>query len=136
MYILDTDISSYIMKRTYRSFVERVRRFAPGELKVSSVTAFELEYGARRSNRSDSLIRVILAFLDNVEVLPFALEAAREAGAIRAELSLVGKMIGAYDLLIAGHARSLGATLATNSQGEFSGGKGLSSENWGTKSGS
>ena len=120
MYILDTDISSYIMKRTDTPLIERVKGFAPGELKVSSVTAFELEYGARRSNRSDSLIRVILAFLDNVEVLPFTLEAAREAGAIRADLSSVGKMIGAYDLLIAGHVRSLGGTLVTNNLDEFS----------------
>jgi hypothetical protein len=33
------------------SLGERVRGFAPRELKVSAVTAFELEYGARRSNR-------------------------------------------------------------------------------------
>ena len=134
MFILDTDMSSYIMKRIVPSLTERVKGYSPRELKVSSVTAFELEYGARRSDRYDSLIRVILAFLDNVEVLPFTMDAAREAGAIRADLAAEGRIIGSYDLLIAGHARSLGAILVTNNLEGFSRVEGLSVENWATKS--
>lgn len=38
--------------------------------------------------------------------------------------------IGAYDLQIAGHARSLGATLVTNNLREFSGVSGLRLANW------
>jgi tRNA(fMet)-specific endonuclease VapC len=130
MYLLDTDISSYIMKRSDPPLIERVKGFAAKELKVSSITAFELEYGARKSDRYESLIRVINAFLDNVEVLPLTLEAAREAGAIRADLTATGKSIGAYDLLIAGHARALGAILVTNNVDEFSRVRDLSIENW------
>ncbi len=134
MFILDTDMSSYIMKRIDPSLTERVKGYSPRELKVSSVTAFELEYGARRSDRYDSLIRVILAFLDNVEVLPFTMDAAREAGAIRANLAAEGRIVGSYDLLIAGHARSLGAILVTNNLEGFSRVEGLSVENWATRS--
>ena len=136
MYLLDTDISSYIMKRTDSPLIERVKEFAAKELKVSSVTAFELEYGARKSNRYESLILVINAFLDNVEVLPLTLEAAREAGTVRADLTAAGKSIGAYDLLIAGHARALGAILVSNNVDEFSRVRDLSIENWATKSNS
>lgn len=101
---------------------------------MSTVTAFELEYGARRTNRYERLIRVIRAFLENTEVLPFTVEAAREAGKIRADPASAGKMIGAYDLLIAGHARALEATLVTNNVKEFSRVERLSIENWAAKS--
>lgn len=130
MIVLDTDICSYLMKRSHPALIEKVRAFSPGELKISVVTAFELEFGARRSDRYDSLDRVIQAFLDNVEILPFEPPAAREAAAIRADLAATGRIIGAYDLLIAGHVRSLDATLVTNNVAEFSRVNDLKLENW------
>jgi tRNA(fMet)-specific endonuclease VapC len=39
-------------------------------------------------------------------------------------------VIGAYDLLIAGHARSLGLTVVTRNLSEFRRVKGLRSEDW------
>ncbi len=130
MYVLDTDICSYLMKRTFPALIARVRTFAPEALKVSVITTFELEFGARRSTRCSELKRVIDAFLVNVEVLELTLEAAQQAAAIRADLAASGTPIGAYDLLIAGHARSLGATLVTNNIREFSRVEGLAVECW------
>jgi tRNA(fMet)-specific endonuclease VapC len=75
-------------------------------------------------------MRVISAFLENVQVLPFDAGAARHSGAIRAELSRAGAMIGAYDLMIAGHARAADATLVTNRVREFSRIADLPIENW------
>lgn len=120
MYLLDTDICSYLMKRAQPALIERVRTFAPRDLKVSVITLFELEYGILRSDRRDALRRVVRAFLENVEILSWTDSAAREAGAVRAELAAAGSPIGAYDLQIAGHARSLGAILVTNNLREFS----------------
>jgi tRNA(fMet)-specific endonuclease VapC len=130
MYILDTDICSYLMKRSQPVLIERVRAFAPRDLKVSVITLFELEYGIQRSDRPDPLRRVVRAFLENVELLDWTESAAREAGAVRAELAAAGSPIGAYDLQIAGHARSLGATLVTNNLREFSRVPGLSLADW------
>lgn len=129
-YMLDTDISSFVMKRSHADLIERVRGFAPGALKVSVVTVFELEFGARRSDRYQALKRVIEAFLGNVEVLPLDLSAAQDAGAIRADLAGSGQLIGAYDLLIAGHARSGGFTLVTHNVSEFSRVAKLEIEDW------
>jgi len=53
MYVLDTDICSYLMKRAQPALIERVKTFAPRDLKVSVVTIFELEYGIRP--QADSL---------------------------------------------------------------------------------
>ncbi len=130
MYVLDTDVCSYLMKRTHPSLIAKVKEFAPKDLKVSVVTVFELEYGARRSDRYDELKRVICAFLGNVEVLALTAEAAKQAGTIRASLADQGQLIGAYDLLIAGHTRSIGGVLVTNNIKEFARVEGLLVENW------
>jgi tRNA(fMet)-specific endonuclease VapC len=130
MYVLDTDICSYLMKRSQSALIERVKTFAPHDLKISVITLFELEYGILRSDRPDSLRRVVRAFLENVELLAWTESAAREAGAVRAELAAAGSPIGAYDLQIAGHVRSLGAILVTNNLREFSRVAGLRLADW------
>ena len=130
MYLLDTDTCSYLMKRTHTVLIDRVRTFRPGELKVSVVTQYELEYGVHRSGRTEELGLVVAAFLGNGEVLPFDVPAARRAAQIRGDLAASGTMIGSYDLLIAGHALALGATLVTNNNQEFERVPGLRVENW------
>ena len=66
----------------------------------------------------------------SVEVLEFPNEAAAHYAQIRAELKKRGQMIGANDLFIAAHARSLGVRLVTNNNAEFGRVKGLTRENW------
>ena len=68
--------------------------------------------------------------LATVSELVFDGPAAREAGRIRALLESQGYMIGAYDVLLAGHARSMSLTLVTANVGEFSRVPGLNWENW------
>ena len=64
------------------------------------------------------------------DVLPFDDEAADHAAQIRAVLANVGRTIGAYDVLIAGHARSRGLTVVTGNPGEFARVEGLRCEDW------
>ena len=52
-------------------------------------------------------------------VLPFDIAAADQAADIRTALERQGQTIGAYDLLIAGHARSRGLVVVTGKLGEF-----------------
>src|SRR5467141_904675 len=70
------------------------------------------------------------AFLPHVEVLEFPDDAATHYAQIRADLKKRGQMIGANDLFIAAHARSLGLRLVTNNTAEFGRVKGLALENW------
>jgi len=91
MYLLDTDTCSYLMKRAHTVLIDRVRTFRPGELKVSVVTQYELEYGVHRSGRTEELGLVVAAFLGNVEVLPFDVPAARRAAQIRGDLAASGR---------------------------------------------
>ena len=49
MLLLDTNICVALMKNRYPSVTEKFLAYDPSEIAVSSVTLFELEYGAARS---------------------------------------------------------------------------------------
>lgn len=63
-------------------------------------------------------------------VLPFEGTDARAAGSVRAVLEVLGKPMGAYDLLIAGQALNQDLTLVTANVSEFSRVKGLAWQDW------
>ena len=69
-------------------------------------------------------------FLANMEIMGFDVEAADCYGKIRADLEKKGTAIGSLDMMIAGHAQSLGYTVVTNNVKEFSGVSALRIENW------
>jgi tRNA(fMet)-specific endonuclease VapC len=85
-----------------------------------------VEVSPRR--QQDSL--ALSEYLRHVAVLDFPDEAALHYAQIRAALKARGSMIGANDLFIASHARSLGLILVTNNTGEFGRVPDLLIENW------
>ena len=129
-YMLDTDISSFIMNRSSENAMRRLEAVAVGDVCVSAITRSELMYGVEVSPRSQRDQRSLEIFLRHIGVLDYPSEAALDYGQIRAALKLSGKMIGANDLLIAAHARCLGLTLVTNNTREFRRLQGLTVENW------
>jgi tRNA(fMet)-specific endonuclease VapC len=129
-YMLDTDISSFIMNRSSENAMRRLEAVAVGDVCVSAITRSELMYGVEVSPRSQKDQRSLEIFLRHIGVLDYPSEAALDYGQIRAALKLSGKMIGANDLLIAAHARCLGLTLVTNNTREFRRVHGLTIENW------
>jgi tRNA(fMet)-specific endonuclease VapC len=130
IYMLDTDISSYIMKRSHDSVLKRLQTVPVGDVSISAITKSELMYGVEVSPRKQQDRMALDAYLKHVEVLDYPDEAALHYGQIRAALKVAGNLIGANDLLIAAHARSLGFTLVTNNTREFSRVQGLKLENW------
>lgn len=128
-YMLDTNILIYTVKNKPEAVRQHFEAHV-GEICTSSVTAMEMLYGARKSQSVRRNLDVIDALLSRLTVLDFDLTAAEHAGAIRASLASDGKLIGPYDTMIAGHARSLGLVLVTNNVGEFRRVSGLRLENW------
>jgi tRNA(fMet)-specific endonuclease VapC len=129
-YMLDTDTCSYIMKRSNQTVVKRLRTIPVADVCISVITKSELLYGVEVSPRQGQDATALQAFLPHVEVLEFPDAAAMHYAQIRADLKKRGQMIGANDLFIAAHARSLGLRLVTNNTGEFGRVKGLTLENW------
>ena len=105
---------------------------ASGEtLAISSIVLFELRYGAVKSARPERNLQRIVDFLAGpIEILPFELADAEEAGDIRAALEQAGTPIGPYDVLLAGQARRHDALLVTANEREFSRVPRLKFEDW------
>ena len=129
-YMLDTDTCSYIMKRSHQSVLRRLQEVPVSEVCISVVTKAELLFGTEISPRRQQDELALNAFLTHVEVLDFPDQATSHYANIRAELKTRGTMIGANDLFIAAHARSLGLTLVTNNTHEFARVQKLMLENW------
>lgn len=101
------------------------------EVATSSIVLFELWYGVAKSKQAKLNADRLATFLGGpIDILHFTVEDADHAGRVRADLELAGKPIGAYDVLIAGHALRLGAVLVTANSDEFSGVKGLRVQDW------
>ncbi len=128
-YMLDTDPSSYIMKRPNEGVLKRLRKIPVSDVCISVITKSELLYGVEVSPRRQQDEAALYAFLRHVEVLDFPDEASLHYARIRAELKVAGKMIGANDLFIAPHARCLRLTPVTNTR-EFGRVRNLTTENW------
>lgn len=129
-YMLDTDTCSYIMKRSNDMVLKRLKKTPVGDIVISVITNAELLYGVEISPRKQQDQASLASFLTYVEVLDFLDRAAYDYAEIRAHLKSRGTMIGANDLFIAAHARSLGLTLVTNNTREFKRVPGLAIENW------
>lgn len=129
-FMLDTDTCSYIMKRSYPLVLKRLQAVPVGDVCMSVVTKAELLYGVEVSPRRAQDAAALAAFLAYVEVLEFGDDAALHYAEIRADLKRRGALIGANDLFIAAHARSLELTLVTNNTTEFQRVKALTIENW------
>lgn len=129
-YMLDTDISSYIMKRSNDAVLRRLQTVPIGDVCISVITKSELLYGVEVSPRRQQDAAALTEYLRHVEVLDFPDQGALHYAQIRAALKIGGAMIGANDLFIAAHARALELTLVTNNSGEFGRVPDLKIENW------
>ena len=129
-YLLDTNICIYIANRQPEAVEARLLKLLPGEVGMSVVTYLELVYGAWKSARSETNLARISRLAALIPVQPLDGSVAECHGQLRTDLERAGKPIGAYDMLIAAHAMSLGLILVTNNAREFGRVKGLRIENW------
>ena len=129
-YMLDTNIVAYAKNNRPEVVYECMSRFDTKDLCVSAITLAGLEYGVFNSSNPERNKLALTLFLANIEVVPFDDDAAVEYGRIRADLKRKGTPIGANDLMIAAHAKSLGMTLVTNNTKEFERVEGLMLEDW------
>ena len=127
--MLDTNVVSDLVRQPNGSVAGRVIALDEGTYGISIIVAAELRYGAARSG-SSRLRQQLDAVLSAMETVPLDEPADRHYGMIRSELERIGRPIGHNDLLIAAHARALGATLVTNNTREFSRVPDLDIEDW------
>ena len=127
--MLDTNICIYVINEGDESVRERFEEHAP-EICISSITYAELCYGVVNSTHIERNTLELDGFRLDLEILPFGEDAGMHYAEIRRALRRRGTPIGANDLLLAAHARSLGAMLVTNNRSEFDRVPELRVENW------
>ncbi len=128
-YLLDTNLCIRVLRDRPPAIRNRFNLEADA-LCISTIILSELLHGAAKSARPEHNRSEVERFAARLEVLAFDQEAADHAADIRASLDRLGKPIGGYDVLIAGHARSRGLIIVTGNLAEFRRVDGLRCEDW------
>lgn len=129
-YLLDTNILSDLIKNPRGVVAERM---LSSGLEVycctSIIVACELRYGAAKK-QSPKLSFNVEQVLNSLPILPLEETVDKVYAEIRVNLERRGLPIGQHDLLISAHALSLGLTVVTANEREFTRVENLTVENW------
>ena len=129
-YLLDTCVvSAFFRKESY--LIDKLKDLAPEDVKISTITVMEIEYGLKLNPSILPRIQPLWSsFKDQVEILLFSETDAVCAAQIRSILKKEGKPIGPYDILLAGMSKNRSLVFVTDNTSEFSRVDGLFIENW------
>ena len=132
MFLLDTNIVSEIVKRAPAAKVlARLNSEPPASLHISSVTVFELRFGAASSAKPASLwARIQRDILGRFQVLPFTEQDALAGADLMAPLVAGGHNLALQDIWLAGVAFGRNLTFVTRNRRDFDRVTGLKVENW------
>lgn len=129
LYLLDTNTLSNLIRQPQGTVAARIQEVGEENVITSVIVACELRYGAaKRSSRR--LTKQVEAVLGALTIRPLESDVERTYAAIRVALEKKGTPIGAHDMLIAAHARTLDAVCVTDNVTEFRRVPSLKVENW------
>ena len=128
-YMLDTNMCIYLMKNQPEEVARRFAQCYVGDVVMSSITYAELEYGVIASDNPAEERINLASLVEDIQVIPFDAAAGAAYGPLRMA-TRDGTKKDALDKLIAAHAVSLGVTVVTNNEKDFSRYPGLTVENW------
>ena len=98
--------------------------------KTTTVNAYELYYGARRSANPGKSFSEVTSLLKSIDILGFDKSAALKAGDIQAELMNSGRPINILDVFIAAITITNNEELVTRDIDHFSRIQGLRCRSW------
>ncbi|WP_035587317.1 type II toxin-antitoxin system tRNA(fMet)-specific endonuclease VapC [Hippea jasoniae] len=130
MFLLDTNICIYIIKKKPVEVFNKLKALSIGDAKISSITVAELYFGAYNSQFIEKNLKIVESFLIPFDIIGFDEKCAVGYGKIKSILKREGNIIGELDMQIASVALANGLVLVTNNEKEFKRIKGLKVENW------
>jgi tRNA(fMet)-specific endonuclease VapC len=131
VYLLDTDICSYLQGPGYPLLKDKFKSIPPDLLATSAITRAEAWYGLTRKDFGLRRRMAAEEFFSGLQILDWPSSAASIYGQLRTQLERSGDQIDDHDILIASHAIAIDATLVTNNTRHFSRiGPPLRIENW------
>lgn len=130
MYLLDTNICIFLKNKKSPNVLHKIKEKKHLGIYISSITVAELQFGVYNSKYMERNRISLIKFLTPFSVLNFDDSDAEEFGKIRTTLKNEGKIIGAYDMLIAAQALAKNLILVTDNTKEFCRIKNLTIEDW------
>ena len=132
LFMLDTDTCIFLMRGESEKLKSKVQAIPLQQQVISAVTFAELTYGVQASAvaKRHQNQKVLDSLVLHLAVLDWPRAAATYYSEIRADLKKRGAQLGAADLMIAAHARAIGAIVVTNNVKDFGRVKKLEIENW------
>jgi tRNA(fMet)-specific endonuclease VapC len=130
MYLLDTNICIFLIKKKNQQLIEKLKKNYNKGIFISTLTLAELEFGVENSDHKEKNRISLIEFLTIFEILNFEQKDTQAFGRIKSDLRRSGKMIGAMDALLAAQSISRNLIFVTNNTKEFERIKNLSIEDW------
>ncbi len=130
MKCIDTDLLIAILRGKKEAYKTVLELDEEAKEATTAINAFELFFGANRSQRRLENVKEAQKILDRLEVVPLDTSSAKRAGEISANLVAKGEPIDFRDAMIAGIALEKDLTLLTRNKAHFSRIKGLKVQTW------
>ena len=129
LYLLDTNIVSFILKRASQALIHRVRGLSAGSFAISAITEAEIRLGLALAPPEAKFRPLAEEYLREVEIEVWDSKSAVRYALVAATQQRLGKPLAPLDTMIAAHALSHNQILVTNDKA-FRHIKGLSLEDW------
>lgn len=131
-WLLDTNVIIHLCNHApgYERIFRRMSGRSPGELRISSITLCELEFGIENGQHRERNRNSLDEMLGIIQVDDFPAAAGRHFAEIKSALVKKGRPTKPYDLLIGAHARAISATVVTSDTGDFRFMPGVRLANW------
>lgn len=130
MYLLDTNICIYSIKKKSKNLLKKLSMNFEKGILISSLTVAELEFGVSNSQFPEKNRFSLLEFLSIFTILDFRESDAIPYGELKTHLRKKGTIIGPIDLLLAAQALSNKLVFVTNNTKEFRRIENLKIEDW------
>jgi predicted nucleic acid-binding protein len=130
MKCLDTDFLVAILRGKEEAKKKVAEMDEDSKYATTSMNAFELFFGANKSERKKENSKEVSKLLERLTVFPLDLAASQKAAEISAKLASIGETIDYRDAMIAAIAIENGLTLVTRNKNHFKRIKGLQTEEW------
>jgi tRNA(fMet)-specific endonuclease VapC len=131
MYLLDTNIFSYIYRQNNQPLVDKISHIPSSEICLCSIVLAELIFGAFNNS---AITKVLLEYYSEISseyiCYDFDKKAASEFGQLKNQLKKIGKGIDDTDLMIASICLANDLILVTNNTKHFQNIANLKIENW------
>lgn len=130
IYFLDTNICIYHLNGSAPNLSRILEQSPPSNIKIASMVAAELIYGAGKSVKREHNLTKVKLFLSLYDIVPFDEKSAEIYGILRGELERAGRVISGNNMIIAATVLSNGGSLVTRNVDEFSRVNGLTVVDW------